>query len=64
MSSPFRDKVAVITGAGSGKARILVAGHTYIIDWLQRLFPAEYRRIMMPLLGIKETNDLQQEATS
>ena len=54
----------ILKGVARKKARILVAGHTYIIDWLQRLFPAGYRRIMMPLLGIKETNDLQQESTS
>jgi hypothetical protein len=54
----------ILKGVVGGKARILVAGHTYIIDWLQRLFPAGYRRMMMPLLGIEETNDLKQEATS
>jgi NAD(P)-dependent dehydrogenase (short-subunit alcohol dehydrogenase family) len=44
----------ILKGVARRKARIRVAGHTYFIDWLQRLFPAGYRALMIPLIGIKE----------
>lgn len=50
------DKAArtILKGVARKKARIRVAGHTYFIDWLQRLFPANYRGVLMPLIGLKE----------
>lgn len=49
----------ILKGVAKKKARIRVAGHTYLLDWLQRLSPAGYRTLMMPLIGIKET-DIRQ----
>lgn len=46
----------ILKGVARKKARILVAGHTYFIDWLQRLLPAGYRALMLPLLGVNKTS--------
>jgi len=46
----------ILKGVATRKARIRVAGHTYFIDWLQRLFPAGYRVFMLPLLGINKSS--------
>jgi NAD(P)-dependent dehydrogenase (short-subunit alcohol dehydrogenase family) len=50
------DKAArkILKGVAGKKARIRVAAHTYFLDWLQRLFPAGYRVLMLPLIGLNE----------
>lgn len=41
----------IIRAAEKGKARVLITGFAYYLDLAQRLFPAGYRRLIMPLLG-------------
>ena len=43
----------ILKGVARRKARIRVVGHTYLIDWVQRLFPVRYQSILFPLLDVE-----------
>lgn len=44
--SPAKAAHTILKGVARKKARILVAKHTYFIDWLQRLFPSAYHPVV------------------
>jgi short-subunit dehydrogenase len=54
------DKAAsvILKGIARKKARIRVAAHTYLIDWIQRLLPASYRKVVNSLIGLEEKSDM------
>jgi len=49
--TPEKTAARILRAAEKGKARVLITGFAYYLDLAQRLFPAGYRRLIMPLLG-------------
>lgn len=47
--SPQAAARKIIKGVSRRKARIRVVGHAFVIDWVQRLLPGSYRKILVPL---------------
>jgi NAD(P)-dependent dehydrogenase (short-subunit alcohol dehydrogenase family) len=48
-TTPERAAEIIHRGVDAGKARILIGGDAYIFDWLTRLAPTHYYRVLEPL---------------
>jgi NAD(P)-dependent dehydrogenase (short-subunit alcohol dehydrogenase family) len=53
--SPETAARKILKGVARGKARVLITGGAYLLDYLQRLMPAGYRFLMRPIVGIKSS---------
>ncbi len=51
--TPEKAARVILKGVQKGKARVLVTGGAYLLDFLQRLMPGGYRSLMLPIIGIK-----------
>lgn len=52
--APDRAATIILKGIAKGKPRILVTAGARVLDFLQRLTPAHYSRLVLPLMGTKE----------
>jgi len=51
---PDRAAAVILKGIARGKPRILVTAGARVLDFLQRLTPAHYMRLVLPLMGAGE----------
>lgn len=51
--SPERAARKILKGVERRKSRVLITFGAYILDCLQRLMPANYRSLMLPIIAIK-----------
>ena len=56
--APDKAATVILRGIAKGKPRILVTAGARLLDFLQRLTPAHYTRLVLPLLGAEELDQL------
>ena len=50
--SPRRAAQIILKGVAKRKPRIRVVWHAYLLDWIQRLMPVGYNKILLPLFRV------------
>ena len=50
--TPEKAAKQILKGVEKGEARILITGGAYVVDAIQRLLPASYRSLVLPIMGI------------
>ena len=53
--TPDKAAAIILKGVAKGKPRILVTAGARVLDFLQRLTPAHYMRLVLPLMGAHES---------
>jgi len=53
--TPDKAAAVILKGVAKGKPRILVTAGAWVLDLLQRLTPAHYTGLVLPLMGAEET---------
>jgi len=53
--TPDKAAAVILKGVAKGKPRILVTAGAWVLDLLQRLTPAHYTGLVLPLMGAEDT---------
>jgi len=53
--APDRAATIILKGIAKGKPRILITAGAWVMDFLQRLTPAHYTRLVLPLMGAENS---------